>query len=82
MERDLPEQFIAMLQEAVGTETASGLIRSLTAEAPSVSVRVNTAKSATVPPTARTVPWEPRGFYLPERPLFAADPSWLFKSVG
>ncbi len=76
MERDLPEQFIAMLQEAVGTETASGLIRSLTAEAPSVSVRVNTAKSATVPPTARTVPWEPRGFYLPERPLFAADPSW------
>lgn len=76
MERELPEQFIAMLREAVGTEAADGLAHALATEAPSVSVRINAAKGAALPANAAAVPWEQRGFHLAERPLFAADPAW------
>lgn len=76
MERQVPEQFTAMLREAVGDAAAATLSRALVTEAPSLSVRVNPAKGGCVPAGAVVVPWEPLGFYLSERPLFAADPSW------
>lgn len=76
MERELPEKFIKSLTEAVGAEHAASLVRSLTCDAPSLAVRVNIAKGAHLPDSAVTVPWEPRGFYIDERPVFAADPAW------
>lgn len=76
MERELPEQFVGMLREAVGADIAAALAAALGGGEPSLSVRVNTAKGACVPSGARPVAWEPRGFHLDHRPLFAADPAW------
>lgn len=76
MKRDLPEQFIAMLREAVGSDIAGELAYALASEAPSVSVRINEAKGAALPAGVAAVPWERQGFYLGERPLFACDPAW------
>jgi len=76
MERILPKQFIVMLREAVGNDAADALVHTLVHEPPIVSVRVNPAKGASVPAHYEPVLWEPLGFYLPERPLFAADPAW------
>lgn len=42
----------------------------------SVSVRVNVAKGVCGAASLEGVPWCTSGFYLPERPLFAADPQW------
>lgn len=56
-------------------EWAARLLAALETE-PAVSVRVNALKGIGVRPGADIVPWWPGGFYLPERPLFAADPAW------
>ena len=64
MKRDLPEQFIAMLREAVGSDIAGELAHALASEAPSVSVRINEAKGAALPAEVAAVPWERQGFYL------------------
>ena len=63
MLRRLDEDWAARLLVALETE-------------PSVSVRVNALKGVPLPADADTVPWWAGGFYLPERPLFAADPAW------
>ena len=76
MEKELPHEFMAMLCDAVGTEAAGALSRSLAHDAPTLSVRINSAKGATAPCGAETVAWEECGFYIGERPLFAADPAW------
>ena len=76
MEKELPHEFMAMLCDAVGTEAAGALSRSLAHDAPTLSVRINSAKGATAPCGAETVAWEERGFYIGERPLYAADPAW------
>lgn len=41
-----------------------------------VSIRVNTQKTASKPGEASVVAWCENGYYLPERPLFAADPAF------
>jgi 16S rRNA C967 or C1407 C5-methylase (RsmB/RsmF family) len=51
------------------------LLNALNTHAP-VSIRVNTAKTDKVPPQLVNVPWCSAGYYLPERPLFAADPAF------
>ena len=54
---------------------AEALLNALNTPAP-VSIRVNTAKTDKVPPQLVNVPWCSAGYYLPERPLFAADPAF------
>ena len=58
-----------------GDAFAAPLLEALATQ-PSVSARANTLKSCRPLPTADPVPWCGAGFYLPSRPLFAADPAW------
>lgn len=73
----LPQGFTEMLA-ATGSDIFKGLPAALDGEAPSVAVRLNPAKAAgldIVPALADgTVPWEPAGRYLSERPAFTFDP--------
>lgn len=70
----LPEGFVKSL-ESLGAD-AGGLADALADTAPALSVRVNTGKGIVVPSSATRVPWCDSGFYLDERPVFAADPAW------
>ena len=74
MNPNLPHDFVDMLS-GYGQDYAGPLLRALD-EAPSVSVRANALKGAVPPAGADLVAWCPQGFYLPERPIFAADPAW------
>lgn len=74
MEQTLPAEFIEMLR-SYGDDYAGPLLHGLS-EPPQVSVRANILKGATPLPGADIVPWCEQGFYLPERPVFAADPAW------
>ncbi len=58
-----------------GESYAAPLLAALATE-PSVSVRANVLKGCRPPEGADTVPWLGSGYYLPQRPLFAADPAW------
>ncbi|MCM1066728.1 MAG: rRNA cytosine-C5-methyltransferase [Muribaculaceae bacterium] len=71
---DLDARFVEMLG-AFGEEYAAPLLAALDT-APAVSVRANTLKGSRPTLEADLVPWCEAGFYLPERPLFAADPAW------
>ena len=68
-----PEAFLERMKSELG-EVFSDFETSLSGESP-VSVRVNPQKWRAGLP-ADQVPWCSTGFYLPERPLFTADP-WL-----
>lgn len=61
--------------EGLGPD-ASGLGDALSDGEPTLSVRLNGAKGAVDATLTDVVPWCPQGRYLPERPLFAADPHW------
>lgn len=74
MDAALPEAFVAILR-SYGDGFAAPLLKALATQ-PSVSVRANTLKSCRPLPTADPVPWCGAGFYLPSRPIFAADPAW------
>lgn len=74
--RNLPETFVATLPDAVGPEAAARLELALRQEQPVVAVRANPLKGFRVADGADAVPWEPLGVYMPQRPLFAADPAW------
>lgn len=71
---ELKPEFIASLS-ALGPD-AEGLADALVSGMPTIAVRVNTHKGATVPAQAERVPWCSEGFYLDSRPLFAVDPAW------
>ncbi|MCH5221054.1 MAG: hypothetical protein J1F05_01820 [Muribaculaceae bacterium] len=58
-----------------GDEYAEGLLAALSTT-PSVSVRANILKGCSPKADADIVSWCKQGFYLNERPLFAADPAW------
>lgn len=75
MKRELPSGFEAAVR-AFGSEFSDTLLEALRTSEPSVSVRANAAKGATRPSDADPVAWEPRGLFLAQRPLFAADPAW------
>lgn len=66
----LPEQFIIRTKDIIQAELQS-FIQALDTEPP-VSIRVN--DKAPIVPSAKQVPWCDTGYYLPERPLFTADP--------
>lgn len=74
MEHTLPAEFVEMLR-GYGDAYAVPLLRGLE-EPPQVSVRANILKGASPLHGEDIVPWCPQGFYLPGRPLFAADPAW------
>ena len=70
----LPKEFVESL--APLGEIARDLPQVLAEAEPSVSVRLNRAKGAEALGGAEAVAWCADGIYLPERPLFAADPRW------
>ena len=84
MAASLPPDFIRMMQEQYGSETASALFHALQETEPEVSVRINprkrpqTADNNSFPQepelTLAPVPWCREGFYLSDRPLFTMDP--------
>lgn len=76
MSRNLPDGFRAVLDDAIGSAEAARLVLALGESEPSLSARANPLKGAAPLAGADTVPWHTDGFYLPERPLFAADPAW------
>ena len=71
----LPETFIEQLRDLVPDEW-DALAAAITTSAPSVAVRVNEARGASVPDGARRVPWCDQGFYLEDRPQFTFDTDW------
>lgn len=74
MSNTLSPEFLRMLRSQ--SFDAEPVIDALQAAEPSVSVRVNPHKGVSVPEGALRVPWSRNGFYLNERPVFAADPGW------
>lgn len=75
MTANFPEAFLSKLRSYQG-----GLfddIETALASEPSVSIRINTAKSTLPAADAglRRVPWCAEGFYLAERPQFTLDPA-------
>lgn len=66
----LPEAFVVRMQRQLGDAWPEFL--EAMAVAPPTSIRGNPLKPAELPGVP--VPWHPMGRYLPERPLFVADP--------
>ena len=72
--------FIALLEQSVGPEAASGVLSAL-GETPSVSIRLNPSRLRECPfPGAAPVRWNPWAYLLKERPVFTLDP--LFHAGG
>jgi 16S rRNA C967 or C1407 C5-methylase (RsmB/RsmF family)/NOL1/NOP2/fmu family ribosome biogenesis protein len=67
-----PEAFNTQMQLLLGSETAS-FFSALESDSP-VSIRYNPLKNIGLPTELQKVPWASAAFYLPERPLFTADP--------
>lgn len=70
-----PSAFVKSLQSALPEEDVKALLEALQQPAP-VSIRVNTQKTNLKPAPAALIPWCENGYYLPDRPLFAADPAF------
>jgi 16S rRNA C967 or C1407 C5-methylase (RsmB/RsmF family) len=70
-----PAAFVKSLESILHGQEVTALLEALRMPAP-VSIRVNTQKTASKPVAASVVPWCDNGYYLPERPLFAADPAF------
>ena len=70
-------EFVDSIRRLLPTVEATALLDALEAGEPTVSVRVNTARGATVPDGVTRVPWCPEGYYIDgERPQFILDPLW------
>jgi len=70
-----PAAFFKTLHSALPKEEVMALLDALKTPGPA-SIRVNTQKTDHKPVSAISVPWSENGYYLPERPLFAADPAF------
>lgn len=70
-----PASFVKSLESILPEQEVTALLEALQMPAP-VSIRVNTQKTASKPGEASVVLWCENGYYLPERPLFAADPAF------
>ncbi|MGE4288807.1 MAG: rRNA cytosine-C5-methyltransferase [Salinivirgaceae bacterium] len=68
----LPLAFEARMQEQLN-DSYPDFVDALEKELP-VSIRLNTNKWSRLPSDLPSVAWEPRGFYLPRRPVFTLDP--------
>jgi 16S rRNA C967 or C1407 C5-methylase (RsmB/RsmF family) len=70
---NLPDAFSARVSHTLGPDFPAFLAA---LDAPAlVSIRLNAGKGVAVTGLER-VPWSAAGYYLPARPLFAADPRW------
>ncbi len=69
----LPAAFTARVSQTLGPDFPA-FLAALGEPAP-VSIRLNASKAVAVAGLER-VPWSGAGYYLPARPLFAADPRW------
>ena len=72
---NLPEAFIEQLRDLLPDEWEA-LTSAITTTEPSVAVRVNEARGASVPDGVRRVPWFEQGLYLADRPVFTFDTDW------
>jgi 16S rRNA C967 or C1407 C5-methylase (RsmB/RsmF family)/NOL1/NOP2/fmu family ribosome biogenesis protein len=75
----LPSAFLSNIQQQIPTESEYKAFLAALAEPAPTSIRLNPTKNgdAFAPinlALASAVPWAEHGFYLPERPLFTADP--------
>ena len=73
----LPEDFVRLMQEQYGADTAHALCQALTETEPEVSIRLNPRKGQPlIINNVRTeaVPWCPDAYYLSDRPAFTFDP--------
>ena len=73
----LPEDFVRLMQEQYGADTAHALCQALTETEPEVSIRLNPRKGQPLMLNnvrAEAVPWCPDAYYLSERPAFTFDP--------
>lgn len=68
----LPQAFISQLAELLPSEWQQ-LADAIAGTPPTLAVRVNPDKGATLPPQLERVPWCPYGAYLTERPQFTFD---------
>ncbi len=69
---ELPRDFVQLMRRHLGDEQAETLFLGLSQE-PSVSVRLNRAKTA-AQPSFEPVPWCSDAYYLPNRLAFTFDP--------
>lgn len=69
---ELPDKFVEMIHELLGSEANNFL--SAMRKSPEVSVRVNSRKPSECFRDEERVPWCETGHYLPERPVFTLDP--------
>jgi 16S rRNA C967 or C1407 C5-methylase (RsmB/RsmF family)/NOL1/NOP2/fmu family ribosome biogenesis protein len=69
-----PDPFKERLYKQLGEEAYQSFLNALQEITPT-SIRINTKKLDFSPKLER-IAWCENGYYLPERPLFAADPLW------
>jgi len=73
----LPEDFVRLMQEQYGKDTADALCQALCETDPEVSIRLNPRKGQPLiidNVNTEPVPWCPDAYYLSERPAFTFDP--------
>ena len=73
----LPEDFVRMMHEQYGADTADSLCHALCDTEPEVSIRLNPRKGKTLSIENLDVeacPWCPDAYYLHQRPAFTFDP--------
>ena len=73
----LPEDFVRLMHEQYGADTAGALCQALCETEPEVSIRLNPRKGQPLiinNVRAEAVPWCPDAYYLAERPAFTFDP--------
>ena len=73
----LPEDFVRLMQEQYGADTAHALCQALAETEPEISIRLNPRKGQPlIINNVRTeaVPWCSDAYYLSERPAFTFDP--------
>ena len=73
----LPEDFVRLMHEQYGKDTADALCQALSETDPEVSIRLNPRKGQPLVMenvNAEPVPWCPDAYYLSERPAFTFDP--------
>lgn len=69
----LPPPFVRQMLELLGPEEHPAFLSALQEPAP-VSIRLRDDDRISAPAQGTKVPWHPRGYYLPERPVFTLDP--------
>ena len=75
---NFPVSFISRTAALMGEENCKALCEAMQNETP-VSIRINTAKTKSIPAESEMIPWTTDGYYLSARPTFTFDP--LFRRI-